>query len=118
MATLRRWILGLAVALAASAALAQTDDFEAHDETVRYWVEKIEMEQARASKAQRDIARLESEIAKAKRRQKPRGEVLTLKIDELEKARETSAEAEALLPQLFEGARRAGVEPGALRHLE
>lgn len=117
MATLFRVVIALAILIAAGRVVAQ-EDFRERDEAERYWVEKIELEQERAAKSARDVARLEGEISRAKRRQKPRGEVLREKIEALEAAKESGAEARALLPKLFDGARRAGVAPGALRHLE
>lgn len=116
MATLVRALVAVAILIAAGRVVAQ--DLDASEQTASYWVEKIELEQARAAQAQRDVTRLEKSISKAKRRRYPRGARLREKMTELEAAREAGAEAEALLPELFDGARRAGVQPGELRHLE
>ena len=92
MSTLFRVVLAVAILIAAGHVVAQ-EDFDIDHETARYWVEKIEIEKGRSEQAQKDIVRLEGEISKAKRRNYPRGKVLREKIDALEKARESGAEA-------------------------
>ena len=117
MATVFRALIAATILFAAGRVVAQQQT-PLGEEAESYWIEKIELEQNRAEKARGDIARLESEISKAKRRRYPRGEALREKFDALEEARATNARAEALIPELFDRARRAGVTPGALRHLE
>ncbi len=117
MATFLRALVTVAILIAAGRVVAQ-QQLEPSDETVTYWIEKIELEQERAAEARGDVARLEQEISRAKRRRYPRGEALREKIDALEAAREAGAKAEALIPELLDNARRAGVSPGALREFE
>lgn len=116
MATFLRALVVAAILIAAGRVVAQPAAVS--DEPESYWLEKIELEQTRAEQARSEIVRLESEISKAKRRRYPRGEALREKIEALELARATSERAEALIPELMDQARRAGVSPGALRHLE
>ena len=117
MATVLRVLVTAAILMGAGLVVAQ-GQVPLGEDAESYWIEKIELEQNRAEKARADIARLEAEISKAKRRRYPRGEALRAKFDELDTARDTSAKAEALIPELMEQARRAGVSPGALRHFE
>ncbi len=117
MATMFRVLVAMAILIAAGHVVAQQQQ-PMSDDPESYWLEKIQLEQTRAEQARRDIAKLEKEISKAKRRRYPRGEALREKIEALDLAREQSAKAETLIPDLMDQARRAGVSPGALRHLE
>ena len=117
MATMIRALIAVAILAAASLGVAQ-QRMPMSDDPESYWLEKIQIELTRAEQARRDIAKLEGEITRAKRSRYPRGEALREKIEALELAREESAKAEALIPDLMDQARRAGVSPGALRHFE
>ena len=116
MATILRLSVAAIILFAAGHVIAQSDEDLSGEQL--HWVERIEQENQRARISASDERRLARQINQAKRRDYPRGEALAELRSELEFAREQRAEAEALLPELLESARRAGVSRGELRRLE
>jgi hypothetical protein len=86
--------------------------------TVEAWVDRIEAAAADLEKTRARLRADEGALTRARHRRYPRGEALAELEASVEAGRAALEKAEAELPELLEQARRAGVPPGRLRHLE